>query len=65
MRRRLTLILICVRHGINPFGRLANNIDAMKKKLTVEEKERLINLAESEVNKRFWRSWLYEKGGAE
>ena len=59
MRRRLTLLLICVRHGINPFGRLANNIDAMKKKLTVEEKERLIGFAESETEKKIWRLWLY------
>lgn len=65
MRKKIILFAICIKHGINPFGRLANNIDAMKQKLTDEEKERLIDLAESEVNKRFWRSWLYEKGGAE
>ena len=59
MKKKIICFLILIRHGINPFGRLANNIDAMKRKLTDKEKEIFINRAETEVNKRFWRSWLY------
>lgn len=59
MKKKLITFFICVKHGINPFGRLASGVVLMKQRLTDEEKERLIDLAESRIDKELWRKWLY------
>ena len=59
MRNKIIFILIMLRHGINPFGKVAKNVDAMKQRLTDKEKELLINRTESEIDRKIWRMWLY------
>ena len=64
MKKRLVLIWICIRHGINPLGKVAKVTPIMRQRLTDSEKQRFINFGETETERKIWRLWLYEKGGS-
>lgn len=61
MKNKAICIIILLRHGINPFGKLENNISAMEQRLTSKEKEFFVNRAVSKTDKKLWRQWLYGK----
>ena len=60
--KKVICILILLRHGINPFGKMANSISTMEKRLTEKEKQFFIDRAENETEKKLWRQWLYGDG---
>lgn len=62
MKNKAICILVLLRHGINPFGKLGNSLPVMRQRLTDKEKRLFVNRAESEEGKKLWRIWLYGDG---
>lgn len=56
MRRiKIKIVLICLRHGINPFAMVGKNTEKMKKRFTEKEKRWFIdNAKDKEYFKRLF-----------
>lgn len=50
------IIFICLRHGINPFGKVLKNIDKMAQRFTDEEKRVFIDICKC---KQYFIEHLY------
>lgn len=51
---KMQILLICLRHGINPFSTIGKNSERMNKRFSKKEKQWFIDNA-AERNKRYFK----------
>lgn len=59
IRNQIKIIFICLRHGINPFGRVCDNKDKIVKRLSGKEKETIIAIS-NKYYSEYWRKEFVE-----
>ena len=53
------IILICLRHGINPFSSVGKSIEKVSARFSENEKQFYINVCKSEYSKEYLRKLFY------
>lgn len=72
--KSIKIMFICLKHGINPFSSVQENIEKAAERFSEKEKKFYINSCKSEFHKEYLRKHFYrrlnglnimDKGGAE
>lgn len=59
MLNKFKIILICLRHGINPFSSVGKSIEKLSARFSEKEKQFYINACKSEYSKEYLRKSFY------
>ena len=59
MLNEFKIILICLRHGINPFSSVGKSIEKVSARFSENEKQFYINVCKSEYSKEYLRKLFY------
>lgn len=60
MLNEFKIILICLRHGTNPFSSVGKSIEKVSVRFSEKEKQFYINACKSEYSKEYLRKSFYK-----